>query len=290
MKKKIWGFVLAICMLIGSLPVMAVAESGGVCGENLTWRLDNNGTLTISGTGDMRDWTSSSLPWNSTISSITDVVIEDGVTSIGDYSFSNCKKLVRVNIPPSINKVGAGAFSWCENLTYVSIPQSVREIGDYAFSFCYNLSAIDVDENNESYMSEDGVLFDKEQTSIIHYPSKRQGSSYTILNGVERIEPNTFSGSVNLETINIPDSVKYIGEFAFGSCHNLTSLIIPDGVTELSYGMAVDCEKLSSIKFPDTITRFGGSYIIDGTAYYKDESNWIDGVLYVDNCLMEAKT
>lgn len=366
--KRILGMVLAMCMLIGCLPFIAVAESSGVCGENLTWRLDN-GTLTISGTGDMRDW--SYAPWYSTVSSITDVVIEDGVTSIGEHAFSNCKKLVKVSIPPSVNRIGTdafanissqteiyisdlaawcgidfenrssnplgqsgklyvngelltnaeipegvtsiekyaffecvsitdvtipqgveeigeSAFSWCENLTDASIPQSIAEIGEGAFVFCYNLEAIDVDENNESYMSEDGVLFDKEQTSIIHYPSKRQGSSYTIPDGVERIEYGAFSGSVNLGTINIPDSVKYIGEFAFDTCHNLTSLTIPDGVTTICQGMAADCEKLSSIKFPDTITILD-SNVINGTAYYKDESNWIDGVLYVDNCLIEAK-
>lgn len=265
MKKGILGLILTLAMVLSCMPIIAYAQTSGECGENLTWTLDDDGTLAISGTGDMTDFERhSDIPWENEKKSITKIVIEDGVTSIGKL-----------------------AFEYCDNLERVTIPQSVNKIGDDAIYSCDNLLSIEVDENNEAYMSDDGILFNKAKTLIVCYPAKKENTSYEIPDSVTCIEWGAFSECKNLESIHIPDSVKEVGGFAFEECSNLTSLTIPDGVTKINYGMAAECEKLASIKFPDSINSIA-YYVIDGTAYYNDPSNWKDDVLFVDKCLMEA--
>lgn len=367
MKKKFWGFVLALSMLFAIMPMAVNAETSGECGNNVKWALEN-GMLTISGEGDMAVYNPIvSIPWYSSRSEITDIVIENGVTSIAENVFAYSENLTTVSIPPSVTSIGSGAFSncdsltgvyisdlavWCgidfhrsttlrganlylngelvtdlvipdgvtsisekaficcASLTEVSIPPSVTSIGEAAFAYCPNVTAINVpdsvmvigedafcdcdklteinvDENNPSYMSDNGVLFNKEQTALIDYPENKSGSSYTIPDGVTDIGVSALSFCSNLETIHIPDSVTTIESYAFEGCKNLTSLTIPDGVTYLRYAMAVDCEKLASISLPDGIMNIDYN-VFDGTAYYKDSSNWTDGVLYINNYLIEA--
>ena len=117
-------------------------KNSGTTGQ-CVWTLtgsDNNYTLTISGTGDMEDY-HSPVPWYyENRESIVTVIINKGVTSIGDYAFSWCKNLTSINIPESVTYVGDYAFSECEDLTSINIPGSVTSIGDYAFSWCKNLT------------------------------------------------------------------------------------------------------------------------------------------------------
>ena len=137
---KRWLCSLLVCVLIlGNLPVLALAQeadetviASGTCGaqgDNLTWVLTDNGVLTISGSGKMASYTDTSVsPWYSHRTKITSVVIEDGVTSLGNYAFYACYKLASVSIPDGVTSIGSDAFSGCSSLASVSIPDGVTSI------------------------------------------------------------------------------------------------------------------------------------------------------------------
>ena len=164
------------------------------------WTLKNR-TLTISGTGNMKlsmgsngeDWYNSKYT-----NAIEKVVIKDGITNIGEYAFYNCINLTNVSIPEGVTSIGLRAFSGCSSLTNITIPEGVTSIGLEAFSGCSSLTnitipegvtfiesgstfygcssleEIQVDVNNKNYYSENGILFNKEKTEIIKYPSKNK--------------------------------------------------------------------------------------------------------------------
>ena len=132
MKKKVISLTLVLCMLLSFMPIIASAATSGTCGDNLTWTLDDNGTLTISGTGNMSNYYSSSTagsraPWITSTSiknNLETVVISDGVTSIGDNAFGACGQLEEVVLPTSLTNLGA-AFSYCPIKTMVYLTDSV---------------------------------------------------------------------------------------------------------------------------------------------------------------------
>jgi hypothetical protein len=245
MKTKI--LFLWIVLLMGAATSFA-EEVGGKCGENLTWIL-SEGTLTISGTGAMSNYSSSNVPWYSYRNSIKTVIIEDGVTSIGNdafvgygyanltsvtignsvtsignYAFCECYNLTLVTIPNSVISIGNYAFYGC-NLTSVTIPNSVTNIGDGAFDWCSSLTAIDVSEDNTAYSSENGVLFNKEKTILVQYPEGKPDVDYAIPNSVTDIGDWAFDNCDNLTSVTIPNSVTDIGNGAFAWCSSLTSVI-----------------------------------------------------------------
>ena len=141
MRKRLLSFVLAVLMIASLLPATALAAEivkSGTCGaegdgSNLTWTLDSEGLLTISGSGDMYDYGLSDAPWYGIRSRVKSAVIADGVTSIGQQAFSNCTSLTSVTIPDSVMSIGVLAFDDCTSLTSVTIPDSVTSIGYKAF-------------------------------------------------------------------------------------------------------------------------------------------------------------
>ncbi len=245
--------------------------------------------LTITGTGAMADYTGSDMPWYNYQNDITNVVIENGVTTIGEYAFFYCKKLTSVTIPDSVTTIGEGAFMDCTELTSVEIPESVETIGEDAFNSCTmlmtitipqnvtvigegvfcnctRLTEINVAEGNTTYSSEDGVLFNKEKTELIYYPLGKDATSYTIPDGVTSIGGIAFYGCTSLESVTIPDSVTTIGVFAFYGCTSLESVIIPDSVTTIGEGAFMDCTALTSVTIGDRVTTIGGQTFYDCTA------------------------
>ena len=215
--------------VIGDAPE---AAASGTCGENLTWTLDSEGTLTVSGTGTMTDYAyASPAPWYEQRESIKNIVIEDGVT---DIHFD--------------------AFSGCNGLTSVTIPKSIINIRGVAFFDCHSSPAIEVDPENSKYSDEDGILFSKAKTTIIRYPSSKQGSVYSIPNSVQSIGDSAFWGCKELTSITIPNSVTSIGKDAFFGCRGLTNITIPTGVSSISYMAFSCCSSITSITIPNTVT------------------------------------
>jgi hypothetical protein len=214
------------------LPVAASAQDGTIEGSDLTWSL-SDGTLTISGTGAMPDYNSWDSPW---WGMITAVNIEEGVTSIG-----------------------ASAFYYCSYLTAVNIPGSVTKIGEHAFDGCSSLESFTVDGTNTAYSSDNGVLFNKNKTSLIQYPSGNTETVYTIPEGVTTIGEDAFDACSNLETVTIPNSVTTIGESAFGRCSSLTSVTLPSSITTIERLTFKNCESLTTFTIPEGVTTIGES-------------------------------
>ena len=156
MKRSLSLFLMALVMTIGmalffntgSIEANAATYSGecGANGTNLTWTLDaSTGVLKISGSGNMKNYTSDSpAPWYSYGSFIITVVMSDGLTSIGNYAFSNCTSLTSIDIPEGVTSIGDGAFRYCTSLTSISIPDSVTNIGEYAFFYCTSLTSVSI--------------------------------------------------------------------------------------------------------------------------------------------------
>ena len=179
---------------------------------NLTWKLYEDGTLTISGTGAMKNYDYNDNPspvYNN--SNVKKVVIEDGVTSIGNSAFNECISLTSITIPDSVTSIGTYAFSGCRSLTSITIPDSVTSIGAYAFQSCSNLTSI------------------------------------TIPDSVTSIGASAFNSCSGLTSITIPDSVTSIGNFAFSYCISLTSITIPDSVTSIGSYAFYNCKNLTTI-------------------------------------------
>ena len=156
-------------MIFTLLPMSAFAVdvvAEGTCGEKLTWTLDSEGTLTISGTGAMTDYSyDPNAPWFNSRSSIKSVIIENGVTSIGNYAFYFCSNLASVTIPNSVTSIGDQAFYSCNKLANVTIPDSVTSIGDSAFFLCSNLVSVTI-PNSVTIIGNDAFISCRSLTGI----------------------------------------------------------------------------------------------------------------------------
>ena len=104
--------------------------------DNLTWTLDAEGTMTISGTGAMKGYSTDDSPATQKEDSVKKIVIEDGVTSIGEHAFWHCSNLTSITIPDGVTSIGRSAFNACSSLTSITIPDSVTSIGELAFYDC----------------------------------------------------------------------------------------------------------------------------------------------------------
>ena len=189
---------------------------------------------------------------------LTSIIIPDSVTSIEYFAFYNCSSLTSIEIPSSVTSIGNSAFSRC-SLTSIEIPSGVTSIGGYAFYGCSSLTSINVDEANKSYKSMDGVLYTKDQKTLISYPAKKEGTAYTIPDSVTSIGDSAFSYCSSLTSIEIPDSVISIGDHAFFFCSSLTSIEIPSSVISIGNVAFCDCSSLTSITIPDGVTSIGDS-------------------------------
>ena len=188
---------------------------------------------------------------------VTELIIPDGVTSIGDYAFEGCTSLTSIMIPDSVTSIGDYAFEGCTSLTSIVIPDSVTSIGYVAFIGCTGLTSITVDEDNTSYQSIDGNLYSKDGRTLIQYAIGKKNTSFTIPDRVKSIGEWAFRDCTGLTSIVIPDSVTSIGLYAFYSCTGLTSIVIPDSVTRINSWTFSHCTGLTSIVIPDSVTSIG---------------------------------
>ncbi len=180
----------------------------------------------------------------------TSYKIPDGVTTIGDYAFQSCSSLTSIEFPNSLTTIGTSAFNGCASLTGIEFPNSLKNIGLFSFEGCISITSIEipysvtkidlyafngcrgltniiVDPDNSNYSSdENGVLFNKNKTSLVLYPIGNTRTSYKIPDGVTSIGEAAFQGCTNLTSIEIPDTVKTIGLVVFSSCRNLSTVYI----------------------------------------------------------------
>ena len=156
----------------------------------------------------------------------------------------------------TVTSIGDNAFRSCSNLTSVTIPEGVTRIGEWAFYNCTGLTSIIVDDGNSSYISEEGVLFDKDMKSLLCFPAGKTQSEYTIPESVTYIYPHAFERCSSLISVTISDNVTIIGKFAFRAS-GLTSITIPNSVTTIGEKVFLDCTSLTSVTIPTSVTTIG---------------------------------
>jgi len=161
------------------------------------------------------------------------------VNEIGQRAFEGCRKLERVNIPDKVEVIRYHVFSGCCNLREITIPRSVKRIESFVFDSCRSLTSIDVDENNLHYKSADGVIFSKNNETLVRYPPGKADSTFDIPAGVTTIKESAFKNCMNLTRITVPNSVKTIQSLAFSYCSNLQEINIPANTTSI-YPYAFD--------------------------------------------------
>ena len=292
--EKALSLVLSVLLVLGVLPLVALPAraaivDSGTCGaedsgSNLTWTLDDAGTLTVSGTGTMENYYYGSsyhnyyttAPWGRSVYNaqrVNAVVIQSGVTSIGDDAFSYCTRLTSVTIPDSVTSIGVLAFSDCTGLTSVTIPDSVTRIGNGAFSGCTGLTSVTIPDS----VTDIGFFAFNNCVGL---------TSVTIPDSVTDIGFFAFNNCVGLTSVTIPDSVTSIpGEGAFRGCTGLTSVTIPDSVTSIGYSAFEGCAGLTSVTIPDSVTSiwpfaFYGCTGLKDVYYSGSKTQW--EAIYID--------
>ena len=223
----------------------------------------------------MTDYSSHSSPCYQTfISQIKTAIIGNGVPNIGSYAFEGCTALTSITIPDSVTCIGAHAFEGCISLTSITLPDSVEVLGrqqyditfdmpvyggtkeSLVFDGCTSLVSIIVDEDNDIFSSEEGVLFNKDKTELIFCPAGKTGT-YSIPPTVTAIRSYAFISCSGLNSVTISNSVITIGDYAFTNCTGLTSLNIPDSVTTIGASAFQSCSNLISISIPKSVNKFG---------------------------------
>ena len=212
-------------------------------------------------------------------SALTNVTISSGVNSIGDAVFSGCSSLTDISIPNSVMYIGNSTFSGCGSLTHFIIPDTIVSLGDTAFSDCTNLTSITIGAGvtnigvvefadcddltnimvsalNSSYSSSRGILFDKNQDTLIEYPDGLAGS-YTIPNSVTSVADNAFAGCVSLSGVVIPNNVTSLGDSAFFNCIGLAGITIGDGVSTIGTDTFYGCSNLANVLIGNGVTSIG---------------------------------
>ncbi len=224
------------------------------------------GTVTISGTGDMPNYEYGESPFYNNCS-IRNVIIKDGVTSIGDCVFVECDSLTSITIPDSVTSIGNYAFLDCDSLKNITIPDSVTSIGELAFYFCYSLTNVTIPDSVTSIGDEafghckrlTDIIIPANITSIGYFVGCESLGSITIPASVTSIDAGAFEWCTSLKSITIPDSVTCIGAYAFYECHSLTEITIPNSVTSIGCSAFDGCESLESITIPDGVTEIGSN-------------------------------
>lgn len=240
----------------------------GAQGDNLTWVLTKDGTLTISGEGKMKEYVDTNDdggPWNTYRSQITAVVLEPGVVSIGYEAFHFCKSMKSVIIPEGVTSIGHYAFRGCQSLTSVTIPEGTTSIGVNAFLGCRSLTSVVIPESVTSipwHAFEDcssltSVIIPGSTTDIGGNAFKGCSSltSITIPKNVLKIGSCAFEGCTGLMSVTISKGVTGISVAAFSGCSGLTSVVIPESVTCIDRSVFEDCTSLISVTIPEGVTR-----------------------------------
>ena len=239
----------------GNVTIHSTGVFTGKCGDNLTWKIDNNEVLTISGTGRIPDYNDPSsggnntAPWYGYAYQIKKVVLGSGVQNIGNNAFAGCYGMTDITIPDGVTSIGDSAFDGCSALTEISIPGTVSSIGDSVFSGCSALTEISIPDT------------------------------------VSSIGDSAFSRCSALTEISIPSTVSSIGSYAFSGCA-LREVEIPQGITSIQTRTFQYCTQLTKITIPDSVTSveicaFDNCPVLKTVYYGGTEAQW-EG-MHVDN-------
>lgn len=247
---------------------LSIIESGTL-DNGLQWAVDQDGALTISGSGPMEDMEySDQQPWIANVRSglgmaIRKVIVEDGITSIGAYAFCSMENLKEVIIGDTVTTIGGMAFYDCASLTNIELPDPLETIGNYVFADCSNLTSIVLPDGLQSI---GGWAFENctaltalelpNSVKTIDVGSFENCTSLTSMelpDGLESISQDLFKGCASLESVSIPDTVDRMGHYAFEGCCSLVSIDLPIGIQYIGRSVFKDCSALTSVTLPDTL-------------------------------------
>ena len=286
---SVCGEVLEGCWEIEALPEAQEAElplltsgavvASGECGaegDNVVWSLDEDGLLTISGEGEMEDYEWSDTPWSEADVSIKKLVVENGVTrignfalmghrelselrlpdsltGIGEHAFQDCQALPSVSLPETLASIGAAAFAGCMTLDEIAVPADVTEIGDGAFAAC---GVVLVNAQNPNYSSDAGALYSRDLTVLYHVPASLE-ESFTVPETVIEIGTQAFAGCAALRGIFISEGLQRIDSGAFTGCTALPELSLPVSLKTIGNGAFTGCTGLERIYLPERLESLG---------------------------------
>ena len=264
MKNRLLSILLVLLMALTLLPLGALADENSKCGESLTWNLDEIGILTISGTGDMYNYSSAyPAPWSAKNNDISEIIVLDGVTSIGDNAFHSCNAESVDLQGTSLVSIGKNAFSRCTMLMGIFIPESVQSIGSEAFSLCEGLSTVELPTTLT--IIPDGIFTD---CALLE--------SITIPGTVTEIGANAFSKCTAFSLTELPSGIKSIGAAAFANCGRIESLALPktlDSIGEAAFGGTI----IDKASFDGTLEKWvaiGG----DGCGIARDKIDFLEHI------------
>lgn len=282
MKKRILALFMSLCVAVSGIMIcpsagmQAEAESDGDTWdstETYYYREVSSGQIEITGyTGSGTEIViPSEIDGNTVVRigdyafysgysntvDVTSIEIPDTVTSLGYYAFRDCNALTDITISDSVTTIENRAFDGCGALASITIPSSVTNIGEEVFISCSALENIIVDSANTAYASEDGNLYNKAKNTLVTYAPGKMDTSFDIPNSVVYIGNYAFCGVDALTEITIPTSVVKIGEWAFYTCEGLTDITIPGNVKTISSDAFELCYALESITLEEGITTIG---------------------------------
>ena len=250
----------------------------GAEGDNVLWALNlGSGEMVLSGTGAMADYASTNdVPWAEYRASIQSVLVQSGVTTIGDYAFCGCVPLTSVTIGEDVTAIGKSAFARTA-LTQVALPADVQTIGEDAFD-CYTtfdgtvptLQAFAVDPASETFCAVDGVLYNKARTTLIRYPSGSLRAAFVIPDTVTTIEDFAFKNASNLTSVHVPASVTQIGAGAFAVCSSLEYICCDSADSYVKTFAAEYCLPFRLCVGHNGVSRVAGDASGDGIVNLKD--------------------
>lgn len=289
-KKKLCKIIVFLFLCCGlSFSVFAkdsnirLTEMQGTCGADAKWTL-KDGTLTIRGTGDMKNWDANYwvrpdwdgheyTPWHEY--EIATIVIEDGITSIGECAFRDLTKVTKVSIPDSVTSIGGSAFYDCCSLENITIPENVTSIGDRAFQYCSSIKEFHIPKSVTSF-GEFAFAF---CTGI---------TRFEIPSNITEINHHLFDGCSNLREVMIPDTVKSLGEYSFWGCSSLPTLNLSENVTSIGKFAFWDCTGMTKIKIPGSVFTIGHSAFRGCTGLNTIEF-YGDAPRFQDECFLGTK-
>lgn len=267
------GGEVAIPVEIESLPVKVIGN------EAFLEKAEITAILIPEGITHIGDLAFAGVMW------IRELVLPDTLETIGSRAFERLLYASTVSFGSGLKKIGPGAFGYI-GTRWITLPEGLEEIGDNAFggSFeirqvtipstvtklgegivlnCSRLEIIEVSEDNQHFASHNGVLFNKDYTRLLAYPSGRYSNTYTVPEGVTDIGPKAFFRTLSLKYLNLPSSLKRIKDFAFFRCGSLRPMELPDGLVEIGPFAFGNCSAFESMTVPDTVAIIGENAFTD---------------------------
>lgn len=252
--KKLISLIMAFAVIAIALPIAAIKVNAadtniidsGQCGEKAFWALDKDGLLTISGEGNINDSEERfPAPWANIKDQIKKLVINDKITTIGNYAFNYCSKLTDINIADSVIRFGEGAFKDCTSLKNIKLP--AKAYYDRAvFQNCSSLTDIEIPEGSTAFTT--GMFANCTSLKNVNIPD-----SFTNIGFV------MFDNCTSLETITLPENIKDIEQVAFNNCTSLKTITFNDTLERILDEAFCNCSALKELEFPDTLKYICGS-------------------------------